>query len=117
MRDWPATAALLSAGAVASAAAAYLLLSVRCALAANWVMAVVDMVTCLQACGQPRTRLHAWLPSWWRSSRCRQQQQQQQQQIADGLLATIGHTPLIRINSLSDATGCEVSSVCHPHKH
>lgn len=26
-----------------------------------------------------------------------------------GLVAAIGNTPLIRINSLSDATGCEVS--------
>lgn len=26
-----------------------------------------------------------------------------------GLIAAIGNTPLIRINSLSDATGCEVS--------
>lgn len=28
-----------------------------------------------------------------------------------GLVAAIGNTPLIRINSLSDATGCEVYSL------
>jgi hypothetical protein len=29
--------------------------------------------------------------------------------IADGVAGLVGHTPLVRIRSLSEATGCEVS--------
>lgn len=33
--------------------------------------------------------------------------------ITQGVLGAIGNTPLIRINSLSEATGCEVSCSMH----
>jgi hypothetical protein len=33
--------------------------------------------------------------------------------VKDGVLGAIGNTPLIRIKSLSDATGCEVHTGCH----
>ena len=31
---------------------------------------------------------------------------------ADGLLATIGNTPLIRLRRASELTGCEILSAC-----
>ena len=34
--------------------------------------------------------------------------------VRDGILGAIGNTPLIRIRSLSEATGCEVMKN-HPH--
>jgi len=60
------------------------------------------------ACSATKTNTQAY-------ARGRQQHNKQQAArgagVVDGVLGAIGNTPLIRIRSLSEATGCEVGCV------
>ncbi|CAN1242443.1 Cysteine synthase 2 [Linum perenne] len=49
-----------------------------------------------------------YLCCYWSTSRAHCSQEKQKKKGRNGLVDAIGNTPLIRINSLSDATGCEV---------
>ncbi|XP_058742839.1 cysteine synthase 2 isoform X1 [Vicia villosa] len=44
--------------------------------------------------------------------RCNSSKHNKKKKSKNGILAAIGNTPLIRINSLSDATGCEILGKC-----
>ncbi|KAK9820530.1 hypothetical protein WJX72_011361 [[Myrmecia] bisecta] len=56
------------------------------------------------------TLLAAFKRWWWRQQRKQSAGEEAEKQPAHvgGVVGLIGHTPLIRINSLSEATGCEI---------
>ncbi|CAN1189362.1 Cysteine synthase 2 [Linum perenne] len=53
-----------------------------------------------------------YLCCYWSTSRAHCSQEKQKKKGRNGLVDAIGNTPLIRINSLSDATGCEILGKC-----
>jgi hypothetical protein len=86
------------------------------AMEARWLVSVLLTAACVAAVGQyafagDTPALPELLWQWAAgtgSSRRRRRRAGRAEGVKQGVLGCIGGTPLVRLNSLSDATGCEV---------
>ena len=96
------------------------------AMEARWLVSVLLTAACVAAVGQyafagDTPALPELLWQWAAgtgSSRRRRRRAGRAEGVKQGVLGCIGGTPLVRLNSLSDATGCEVRvcvCVCVAH--